>query len=75
MSTMTLNGTEIDTTDMSVEKIERLKQVDRLPNILKLRYETWKSKQPKKNDTSIKGAKRKNKYTNAVKLMDRVGWQ
>ena len=35
------------------EKIERLKQVDRLPNILKLRYETWKSKQPKKNDTSI----------------------
>jgi hypothetical protein len=30
MSTMTLNGTEIDTTDMSVEKIERLKEMAEL---------------------------------------------
>ena len=27
------------------EKIEKLNQVDKLPNLLKLRYETWKSKQ------------------------------
>ena len=27
------------------EKIEKLNQVDKLPNLLKLRYEAWKSEQ------------------------------
>ncbi len=35
------------------EKIERLNQVDKLPNILKLRYETWKSKQPSTKNSNI----------------------
>ncbi len=35
------------------EKIERLNQVDKLPNILKLRYENWKSKQPLTKNSNI----------------------